>query len=64
MTTSPLRRRLDTPAMHRDGKWLADTASTLGLTPTPLLDSRWSFAKECRRLIDSKAYRPNGSEPS
>jgi hypothetical protein len=23
----------------------------------PLLDSRWSFAEQCRRLIDSKAYR-------
>jgi hypothetical protein len=25
--------------------------------PTPLLDSRWPFAEQCRRLIDSKAYR-------
>jgi hypothetical protein len=25
--------------------------------PLPLLDSRWSFAEQCRRLIDSKAYR-------
>jgi hypothetical protein len=24
---------------------------------TPLLDSRWTFAEQCRRLIDSKAYR-------
>jgi hypothetical protein len=23
----------------------------------PLLDSRWGFAEQCRRLIDSKAYR-------
>jgi hypothetical protein len=23
----------------------------------PLLDSRWSFAQQCRRLIDSKEYR-------
>lgn len=23
----------------------------------PLLDSRWDFAEQCRRLIDSKAYR-------
>lgn len=27
----------------------------------PLLDSRWSFAAQCRRLIDSKGYR---GEPS
>jgi hypothetical protein len=28
--------------------------------PLPLLDSSWSFAEQCRRLIESKAYR-NGS---
>jgi hypothetical protein len=27
----------------------------------PLLDSRWSFAEQCRQLIHSKAYR-NGKE--
>jgi hypothetical protein len=27
----------------------------------PLLDSRWSFAEQCRRLIHSKAYR-NGTD--
>ena len=25
--------------------------------PAPLVDSRWDFADQCRRLIDSKAYR-------
>jgi hypothetical protein len=25
--------------------------------PLPLLDSAWSFAEQCRRLIDSKGYR-------
>jgi hypothetical protein len=30
---------------------------TQGLQPTPLLDSRWSFADQCKALIDSKAYR-------
>jgi hypothetical protein len=28
-----------------------------GEQPLPLLDSGWSFADQCRRLIDSKAYR-------
>jgi hypothetical protein len=27
----------------------------------PLIDSRWDFAWQCRALIDSKAYRKNGS---
>jgi hypothetical protein len=31
--------------------------------PLPLLDSRWSFADQCRRLVASKAYRSNGVEP-
>jgi hypothetical protein len=38
----------------------AEVAGSDGL---PLLDSRWSFADQCRRLIDSKAYRSNGSTP-
>jgi hypothetical protein len=25
----------------------------------PLLDSRWDFAEQCRRLIDSKRTRPD-----
>jgi hypothetical protein len=29
--------------------------------PLPLLDSSWSFTEQCKRLIDSKAYR-NGGE--
>lgn len=29
--------------------------------PLPLLDSRWSFAEQCKKLIDSKAYRQNGT---
>ena len=29
----------------------------------PLLDSRWSFTAQRRALIDSKAYRSNGSTP-
>jgi hypothetical protein len=33
---------------------------TLGLVPPPLLDSSWSFAEQCKRLIDSKAYRLGG----
>lgn len=32
-----------------------------GVTPEPLADSRWPFAEQCRRLIDSKAYRENGA---
>jgi len=28
--------------------------------PAPLLDSRWPFAEQCRRLIDSKQYRTGG----
>jgi hypothetical protein len=31
-----------------------------GELPEPLLDSRWGFAEQCRRLIDSKRYT-NGS---
>ena len=27
-----------------------------GAAPEPLLDSRWDFAEQCRRLIESKAY--------
>jgi hypothetical protein len=30
--------------------------------PLPLLDSRWSFAEQCRALIDSKAYGNGGTE--
>jgi hypothetical protein len=30
--------------------------------PLPLLDSAWSFAEQCRRLLDSKAYRPPGGD--
>jgi hypothetical protein len=26
--------------------------------PAPLVDSAWSFAEQCRRLLDSKGYRP------
>jgi hypothetical protein len=32
-------------------------AETSGDQPLPLVDSGWSFAEQCRRLIDSKAYR-------
>ena len=28
----------------------------------PLLDSRWSFAEQCRQLIRSKAYRNGTSD--
>jgi hypothetical protein len=31
--------------------------------PAPLVDSGWSFADQCRRLIDSKAYRQQGGAP-
>jgi hypothetical protein len=34
---------------------------TLGLQPEPLLDSSWSFTEQCKRLIDSKAYRVGGA---
>ena len=37
------------------------TAELDGDRPDPLLDSRWDFAEQCRRLIASKAYT-NGSE--
>ena len=30
------------------------------LQPKPLLDSWWSFAEQCKALIDSKAYRLGG----
>lgn len=36
------------------------TAQLDGVHPLPLLDSGWTFARQCRALIDSKAYRPNG----
>jgi hypothetical protein len=31
-----------------------------GSNDSPLLDSSWSFAEQCKALIDSKAYRPGG----
>jgi hypothetical protein len=34
------------------------TAEQNGVHPLPLLDSGWSFAEQCRRLLDSKGYRP------
>lgn len=34
-----------------------------GSNGLPLLDSRWSFAEQCGRLIDSKAYRDDGGTP-
>jgi hypothetical protein len=34
-----------------------------GGSGTPLLDSRWDFAEQCRRLIASKAYRQDGGAP-
>jgi hypothetical protein len=33
---------------------------TQGLAPQPLLDSSWTFAEQCKALIDSKAYRLGG----
>ncbi len=35
---------------------------TQGLAPEPLLDSAWPFHQQCRRLIDSKAYRRSTSD--
>jgi hypothetical protein len=32
------------------------------LPPSPLIDSRWDFAEQCRRLIRSKAYLAGGAE--
>jgi hypothetical protein len=37
------------------------TAQLAGDRPDPLLDSRWDFAEQCRRLIESKRYT-NGNE--
>ncbi len=31
---------------------------------TPLIDSRWPFAEQTQRLIESKAYRGDGGEPT
>jgi hypothetical protein len=31
-------------------------AELSGDQPDPLLNSRWDFAEQCRRLIESKAY--------
>jgi hypothetical protein len=40
---------------------LVPEADLTGKThPLPLLDSSWPFAEQCRRLIDSKAYRLGG----
>jgi hypothetical protein len=36
------------------------TAELNGGGGLPLLDSGWSFADQCRRLIESKAYRTGG----
>jgi hypothetical protein len=30
--------------------------------PVPLIDSTWPYAEQCRRLLDSKAYHPQGGE--
>jgi hypothetical protein len=35
------------------------TPELTGEPPEPLVDSRWDFADQCRRLIDSKEYRTN-----
>ena len=50
------RRRRLRPA------WPSSTRSrtSVGVQPMPLLDSSWSFAEQCKRLIDSKAYRIGG----
>lgn len=37
------------------------TAELLGEHTPPLFDSRWPFVEQCRRLIDSKSYRPGGA---
>ena len=29
--------------------------------PLPLLDSRWTFAEQCKALRDSKSYKLGGS---
>jgi hypothetical protein len=47
---------LDTPAHRRDAQWLANTMTTPGLTPKPLIDSRWSWIEQTQHLID-KRYR-------
>lgn len=39
---------------------IPESELTLGLAPEPLIDSSWSFAQQCQRLIDCKAYRFGG----
>jgi hypothetical protein len=39
---------------------IPEANTTLGLQPSPLLDSSWSFTEQCKALIDSKAYRIGG----
>jgi hypothetical protein len=38
----------------------APTSTTASITD--LVDSAWSFAEQCRRLITSKAYRDTGGD--
>jgi hypothetical protein len=40
---------------------IPEARTTHGLGPRPLFDSSWSFATQCRALIDSKAYRNRGA---
>jgi hypothetical protein len=40
---------------------IPDADITLGLQPEPLLDSSLPFTEQCKRLIDSKAYRIGGA---
>jgi hypothetical protein len=44
---------IEVPQAHLNGQ----------VDPVPLLDSRWSFAEQCRRLIESKAYRLESDPP-
>jgi hypothetical protein len=39
---------------------IPDAQINYSLQPKPLLDSWWSFAEQCKALIDSKAYRLGG----
>jgi hypothetical protein len=49
--------RVDADAFDLPPVPAVPAAELNGDQPLPLLDSRWSFGDQCRRLIDSKAYR-------
>jgi hypothetical protein len=48
--------RIDVDAFDLPPIEIPEARLTQGLGPEPLVDSRWSFAEQCRALIDSKRY--------